>query len=258
MPSPFPGMNPYLEQEEVWHDFHQSFMPAAREVLTAQLKPRYYVKVEVHLYIRELPAEQRRLVGRADGAVTHPNVSKKAGASAAVAIAPAPAYATVPTAIDIERDAYLEIHDGVTRQVVTVIELLSPSNKGFGADREQYLAKRLQVLNSSAHFVELDLLRGGPRLPLHGLPPCDYYAMVSRAEERPRAGVWPIRLPDLLPEIPIPVQAGEPDARLNLQEILHRVYDGAGYGDYIYSGTPRPPLAAQDVAWAQQFIPAAV
>jgi hypothetical protein len=167
-----------------------------------------------------------------------------------------PAYATVPAAIDVEQDAYLEIRDGDTRELVTVIELLSPSNKMHGADREQYLAKRLEVLNSTAHFVEFDLLWGGPRLPLKDLPDCDYYAMVSRAEERPRAGVWPILLPDPLPEIPIPLRAGDADARLDLRKVLDRVYDAAGYGDYIYTGMPKPPLKPQDVAWARQFLPA--
>src|SRR4051794_30442956 len=117
MPSPFPGMNPHLEQEGVWHDFHQSFIPAAREFLLPQLRPRYLVKVEVHLYIHELPAEQRRLVGRADVAVTRPlaGAGTSAASSTAGGATSAPAYATVPMAVDEERDAYLEIIDGKTR-----------------------------------------------------------------------------------------------------------------------------------------------
>ena len=60
MPSPFPGMNPYLEQEDAWHDFHERFMPLAAERIAAQVDPRYIVKIDEHVYIHELSAEQRR------------------------------------------------------------------------------------------------------------------------------------------------------------------------------------------------------
>jgi hypothetical protein len=132
--------------------------------------------------------------------------------------------------------------------------LLSPSNKT--SDREQYLAKRRQFLASQVHLVELDLVRGGPRLPLQNLPKCDYYAIVSRAEERPRVGLWPLRLRDRLPVIPIPLRSHEPEARLDLQEVLHLVYDAAAYEDYIYKGEPEPRLRPADAKWARQFVPA--
>lgn len=256
MPSPFPGMNPYLEQEEAWHDFHQSFIPAAREALHAQLPPDYIVKVEYHLYIHELPAEERRLLGRADVALAHPpGGAAAAGASAVLA---APAYATVPPAVDVVKDVYLAVYDRDRREVVTVLELLSPSNKDNGSDREQYLGKRKQVFASNTHLVEIDLLRGGPRLPLDGLPHCDYYVLVSRSQDRPRVGVWPIALRERLPVIPIPLRVGDVELQLDLQNVLNRVYDAAGYARYVYKGLPKPPFTPADAAWAQQFIPAAV
>ncbi len=254
MPSPFPGMNPYLEQEDVWQDFHQSFIPWAREALMQQVAPAYVVKVDEYLFIHELSAEQRLYAGRADVSVSRPPVAgsiSQPGAALA-----APTYAHIPPAVDIERHSFLEIQDRADRQVVTVLELLSPANKYAGPDREQYLGKRRQILQSRAHLVEIDLLRGGPRLPLNDLPDCDYYVAVSRTEERPRVGVWPLRLRDRLPVFPVPLRAPDPDAHLDLQELLHRVYDGAGYVNYIYSGTPQPRLHPEDAAWAQQFLPA--
>jgi hypothetical protein len=203
-------MNPYLEQEDVWQDFHQSFLPLARAALMEQVRPDFLVKIKGYLFLRSL---------------------------------------------DVERHSFLEVRDRRDRELVTVIEWLSPSNKRAGADREQYLAKRRQLFASPVHLVEMDLLRGGPRLPLEDLPDCDYYALVSRAEQRPRVGVWPLRLRDPLPVIPVPLRAPHPDARLDLQDLLHRLYDQAGYQDYIYTGTPQPPLHPQDAAWAQQFIP---
>src|SRR5262249_38575067 len=145
--------------------------------------------------------------------------------------------------------------DRNSRELITVLELLSPSNKKSGPDREQYLAKRRQLISSPVHLVEIDLLRGGPRLPVEDLPDCDYYALVSRVEERPRVGIWPVRLRDRLPVIPIPLRSPDPDARIDLQEVLHHLYDAAGYEDYIYTGAPQPPLHPQDAAWARELLP---
>jgi Protein of unknown function (DUF4058) len=140
--------------------------------------------------------------------------------------------------------------------VVTVIELLSPSNKRAGDDREQYLAKRRELLRSPAHLVEIDLLRGWTRMPQEGRPECDYSVMVSRAEKRRAAGFWPIHLRDRLPVIPVPLRSPDAAARVDLQEALHRAYDGSGYEHFIYLGEPEPSLSPKDAAWARQFIPA--
>jgi hypothetical protein len=248
-------MNPYLEQEGVWHDFHERFVPHLTEALAPQpqVRGRYIVKIDEHDYIHDRSVQEREFVGRADALVAHPGPA--AAASPAPAVVEAPACARVPVAVDVERLSFVEIRDRQSRQLVTVIELLSPSNKYAGPDREQYLAKRRQLLRSSAHLVEIDLLRGGPRLPLEDLPDCDYCVMVSRSEDRPTVGVWPLRLRDRLPVIPVPLRAPDPDARLDLLEVLHRVYDGAGYEAYLYTGAPHPRLHPEDEAWVRQFVP---
>ncbi len=146
-----------------------------------------------------------------------------------------------------------EIDSG--RELITVVELLSPTNKRGGADREQYVAKREELVKSAAHFVEIDLLRGGRPMPVERRPRCDYSVLVSRAEARPWAGFWPVRLRQRLPIIPVPLLPGDPDARIDLQEILHHVYDATGYEDFIYAGQPDPPLSSKDAAWAGTFVP---
>jgi hypothetical protein len=103
------------------------------------------------------------------------------------------------------------------------------------------------------NLVEIDLLRGGPRLPLEDLPPCDYYALVARPEDHPRVAVWPLGARDPLPIIPIPLRPADGDAKLDLQAVLHRVYDAAGYRHYIYDGAPNPRLSKEDSAWAGQL-----
>jgi Protein of unknown function (DUF4058)/23S rRNA-intervening sequence protein len=198
---------------------------------------------------KRFPAEERYALvpaltpGSAATATTNP-------------VLPAPAQVGVP-AVDTETLSFLEIHDGDGNELVTVIELLSPSNKYVGPGREQYLAKARQLQRSWVHFVEIDLLRGGPRMPWLDMPECEYCVVVSRFEERPKAGFWPIRLCDRLPEIPIPLRRGDADARLDLQQVLHHIYDAAGYGYYIYKGAPEPPLPAADAACAAAFLPAA-
>ena len=252
MPSPFPGMNPYLEQDAVWQDFHQSFIPAAREAISPQLSADYFIKVEEYVFIHELDAEARRSLGRAD--ILLSTSDKNKASSTAIASA-APAYVSVPSlAIDEERHSFLEIRDRQHLELVTVVELLSPSNKS-GADRATYLNKRRRLIESGVNLVELDLLRGGPRLPIDGLSPCDYYALVVRSEERPRGGIWAFQLREPLPNIPVPLRAPDPDVSLNLKNILDRVYDGAAYEKFIYLTPPQPALNADQEQWARDYLP---
>jgi hypothetical protein len=77
--------------------------------------------------------------------------------------------------------------------------------------------------------------------------------MVSRYEDRPNVGLWPLGLRDKLPTIPIPLLAQE-RAVLDLQSALHQVYDAAGYEDYIYASEHHPPLQGADMEWAQRLI----
>jgi len=252
VPSPFPGMNPFFEQEDIWQDFHQSFIPLAREMLNTQVQPSYFVKIDEYLFIHELSSEERRHLGRGDLTLGRGPVAP--AISAPVAVLSAPANASIPLAVDIEHHAFLEIRDRRNRDVVTIIELLNPSNKNPGPDREQYLGKRRQILLSNSHFVEIDLLRGGPRLPVDGLAPCDYYALVSRVESRPQVGVWPIQLREPLPAIPVPLRKPDESVSLDLQQLIHRVYDGAGYASHIYAGSPKPPLTPNDQEWAESIL----
>lgn len=253
MPSPFPGMNPWLEQDDAWHDFHEKFLPAFAERLVPQVRPSYIVKLDEHVYVHEMPQEPRRFLGRADvsvGAVP----SSPARRPDAVVLQ-APAWVGIP-ARDVERLTFLEVRDRRSRELVAVVELLSPSNKRAGADREQYLAKRANLLGSQAHLVEIDLLRGGRPMPLTDRPDCAYSVLVSRVQERPLAGFWPLALADRLPVIPIPLNPPDGDARIDLQALIDHVHDVSGYEDYLYENGPEPPLTAGEAAWARPFLPA--
>lgn len=250
MPSPFPGMNPYIERPDVWNDFHDTFIPALREVLSAQVLPRYYVRIEENLYIHEPSEDERFKLGKPDLSVHAGEPGEYASGAAAIA---APTYVGMPVVTEEERLPFLEIRDRHKHEVVTVIELLSPANK-TSEGREQYLAKVQRILASKTNFVEIDLLRAHAKMPWNQLPACDYYALVSRYEDRsgekPRAAFWPLRIRDPLPTIPIPLRPGEPAPTVDLQAILHRIYDTAGYGMFLYQADPEPPLRAADAVWA--------
>ena len=164
----------------------------------------------------------RRFAGTPALSVTGPTTAPEGGSTTAV-LTP-PAYTTEPTAIDDAEATtrYLEVVDRADNAVVTVVELLSPANKYAGPDRLQYLAKRRELLRSPAHFIELDLLRGGPRVLAGPLPPADYYALVYRAADRPRAGVWPWRVRDPIPLVPVPPARGRRGRHLEFESCLGR------------------------------------
>ncbi len=253
MPSPFPGMNPYLESRSYFHDFHQAFIPAARAALTPQVVPTYFIQLGEHLYLEEVGGD-RELIGAADVDLT-PDPRAKGGVPGGRGAVATAVEVTIPRLVTV-RNGYLEVYDRNRKKIVTVIEILSPTNKYAGAGRDKFTRKRRRLLRSDVNYVELDLLRGGPRMPFRDLPPCDYYALVSRPAQRPKGDVWPARLRDPLPTVPVPLGPGEPDATLDLQALLHRVYDESGYAYKIYDYPPDPRLSPEDAAWAEALVAA--
>lgn len=253
MPSPFPGMNPYLEQEDAWHDFHEKMIPAISERLVPQVRPKYIVKIDERVYVHELTGEPPRYAGRPDVFVAESG-GEVAMARSGVGLLAAPFEVQLP-AMDLERLSFIEIRHRMSRQLITSIEILSPTNKQPGSGRDLYLAKRQYMQDSGVNPVEIDLVRAGKPMPMEPRRPCDYSVLVSRAEAWPRAGFWAIGLRDRLPIIPVPLRAPDGDAQLDIQDVLHHVCDASGYGDYIYEGTPDPPLSVEDQAWAESFVP---
>ena len=251
MPSPFPGMNPYIEQPAVWEDFHTRFMTAAAEAIAAQVEPRYFVKIEERLFLHEPFSTARKPFGRPDLSVL-PGDGTSAPPTGTALAAPATVFA--PDEEEVSQ-RYLEVRDRQSREVVTVVELLSPSNKGRGDGREQYWNKtRLLLSRTETNLVEIDLLRGGPRLPWRDMPTCDYYALVCRTDEYPRAAFWPVKVHASLPSIPIPLRPGEPEPMLDLQALLHHIYDAGRYRLFVYDSDPEPPLSTADAVWAAQLL----
>jgi len=149
----------------------------------------------------------------------------------------------------------LEIRTIPEQKVITVIEILSPSNKLTREGRAQYEGKRLKVLGSATHLVEVDLLRSGHPFPMKAPGSNDYRIIISRSQHRPRADIYLFGVRDLIPTFPIPLRPGETEPTLPLNDILHELYDQGGYDLIIdYRQPPQPPLPEADAAWARQLV----
>ncbi len=261
MPSPFPGMDPYLEQPTFWSSFHSRLMVALADALAPQLRPRYYVEVETRTYT-DISDGSELLVGIPDAVVlsnqqssTEPD--KTAGAErAAVATRPSPQQVILPMPTEV-KERYLEVREVGSDAVITVVELLSPKNKRQGAGRTVYEDKRQLILGSASHLIEIDLLRGDAPLPIQGPAQLAHYRiLVSRAEKRPQADLYAVTVREPLPRFPLPLKSLEESVMVNLSEIFRGVYDRASYDlriDYR-EPPPPPPFSVEDQAWMEELL----
>jgi hypothetical protein len=252
MSYPFPGMNSYLENRDLWPDLHQALANAMRVALAPEVAPRYYVAVEQRTYIAADDPDS--LVGRADVAVlgTPHRVLPDNGGSVVVG---EPVPVLTPPAAEV-REYYLEIRQTGDDQVITVIEILSPTNKRPGRGRTEYETKRMELLSTRTSLVEIDLLRGGEALEVQPLPASHYRMLISRGWRRPRADLYPFNLRDPIPEIPIPLRRGEDEPVLALGPLLAATYQQARYDlriDY-QAEPPPPPLSPEDAAWLDDLL----
>jgi maleate cis-trans isomerase len=255
MPNPFPGMNPYLENHEFWSEVHLLLIAILQESLVPQLVPKYRVAIEKRVY--EIKGEQSLLVGIPDVSVLrNPPARNPITSNVAVAApATAPVQVTLPMPEEV-RERYLEIVDMATKEVVTVIEVLSPANKRPGKGREMYEEKRDKVFGSCTHLVEIDLLRRWEPLPvLETNIAANYRILVSRADRRPQADLYLFNIRDAIPCFPLPLRAPDVEPIVDLQALLNAVYDRAGYDFTVdYSCAPVPPLSETDAVWADALL----
>ena len=250
MPSPFPGIDPYLENPAIWGSVHNKLISITQEFLAGLLEPKYYALEEERVYISD-PLDPGYQVIAPDVFVSEqPAVPflQLATKSQGVLTAPTQQVTLLETEI---RDYYLVIRNKLTHKVVTIIEFLLPVNKTPSArGREEFIKKRREILASDVHWLEIDLLRAGQRDPW-AAGKSDYYVLLSRAEKRNRADLWLFTLRQPLPVLPVPLQPPDPDIPLPLGEILQAVYDRGRYYNIIdYSQPPTPPLAEEAAVWA--------
>ncbi|MEX0713660.1 MAG: DUF4058 family protein [Pirellulales bacterium] len=253
MPSPFPGMDVYLEDPAFWPDFRARFITYWCDSLRELLPAGYEARVDERVNLVEMSPPASRQIGP-DVLVSHADAPGAATRQQAIAGTLEPA--SIPLLIqDGIRETYIEILQRPERSIVAVLELLSPSNKE-NPGRALYLAKRNTLLHEDVHLVELDLLLGGRRLPLAAeYPPGDYFALVSRADRRPICDVYGWTIRQVLPKIPIPLRAPDADISIDLELVFTLNYDRGGYGRSLrYGEPPRVGLPPDNAAWAAQRV----
>ncbi|MEZ4707474.1 MAG: DUF4058 family protein [Caldilineaceae bacterium] len=267
MPTPFPGMDPYLERPNLWSNVHASLITSLRDYLTPLLRPRYFVSVEERSYLDDSVGVGVTSVP--DIGVVGPYISHPVSSTGALGAVAEPIEIELRMT-DYVRETYLEIIEAESklevdngdeqpeRWVVTLIEILSPWNKRSRGGREKYVAKRQEIIHSATNLVEIDLLRAGE--PMTSLPDghSDYSILVSPFRIRPRAHFYPFSVRHLIPSFQLPLQADDEEPVVDLNGILHELYDRAGYDLRInYRNDPIPPFEGDDAAWIDQLLRAA-
>lgn len=244
-------MDPWLEHPEMWQGVHNALMTHTAESLAPRVRPKYIVAIERRTYTQE--GYEVDLVGLPDANIIQPRPTDDRVSDARKSFLPVRVRVPVPAEI---REAYLEIRSAAEGEVVTLIELLSPTNKMPGKGRRLYERKRLTVLGSLTHLVEVDLLRGGRPMKMFGAEEMgDYRILVSRAERRLRSDLYPFSLRDPIPTFAVPLRKGDKEPDLDIGALLQELYDRMGFDLQVnYKKEPVPPLAAVDRGWAHEVL----
>lgn len=257
MKSPFPGMDPYLENPAIRADFHNSFMTYLREVIAAQLPDRYDARLEEQIRMVDAPLPEAGTY-RPDLSVNRLTEWSPESVSSAEAVAVMDPTAVLPlgeTLLEEVREVRIDIYRWPGSELVTTIELLSPWNKS-GEGYGDFLRKRRAVLMTPVNWVEIDLLVGGERVPLGApRPKSDYCVLISRATARRNAEIYSWGVRNTLPKIPIPLRQPDLSIPISLAEIFAMTYERGRMDKALKrlpSGPPLAPLSEADRAWATE------
>ncbi|MDJ0580258.1 DUF4058 family protein [Crocosphaera sp.] len=258
MPSPFPGMNPYLELPQFWSQVHNRLIVEIADVMNPILRPKYRMELEQRVYTQNDNDDSLGLVGIPDNVVFSPS-SNPSETSSNVAIAPPkvePLTVSIPQPKTV-KEWYLQVKNVETKEVVTVIEILSPKNKKVGEGRNKYLKKREQVLMSLTHLIEIDLLRKGEIMPMNidQKIQSDYRIIISRSDRRPQAELYAFNLVQEIPSIPLPLKPEDQQPLIPLQDLLHSIYEKGSYDLAInYQKQTLEDLSENEQLWINNLL----
>ena len=260
--NPFPGMNPYLEHRHIWPDFHNDLIAQMRTVLGPRLPARYRIALQQRVEVATpsgAPLDLAFMIPDALVTDEPPNQASPPAASAAVAVATSPVedYAI---RVRMPRDVkvtWLRVEAMPDQKLVTIIEVLSPTNKAPGRERQRYERKREVIVGSGANLVEIDLLRGGEPMPLETPPPAsDYRILVCRGWQRPSALLYPFNVRQPIPPFILPLLPEDEPLTVDLGPIINAMHHTARYGQVArYDGPPPEPAFAGEVGeWVKERV----
>jgi hypothetical protein len=221
MPSPFPGMDPYLEDESLWGVFHHQFVTCLYQTLLPGLVDRYRARVCQRHYVTE--------------------------------------QALFTSVVREERqEDYVEIRQRSDNRLVTLLDVVSPHNKTTAQGRAAYLEKRREGRSASANLVEIDLvLQGQPTLEYSrdGLPAWDYAVTVTRSTQPERYEIYTTTLQKRLPRFRLPLAADDRDTVLDLHVAFTRCFDQGAFTTKIdYSRGPSTTLSDEHRRWVSELL----
>jgi len=221
MPSPFPGMDPYLEGEKLWPAFQHQLVACLYQTLLPGLVDRYRARVGHRRYATE--------------------------------------QALFTSIIREEHEEeFIEIRQRNDSRLITLVDVVSPTNKTTSAGRAAYLEKRKEAKSSNSNLVEIDLvLQGQPMLDYsrEGLPDWDHAVTVTRATQPERYEIYTATLQKKLPKFRLPLAADDRDTVLDLQTVFSRCFDQANFmGQIDYLREPPTRVAADDRKWIDEML----
>ncbi len=251
--NPFPGMNPYLELPRLWPGVHNGLIAAMQTSLGPQLPPQYRMEIneryELDVTLSADADESRDII---------PDLSVTVGRAGRGNIAvqdPVEPAGSIPVSTPAPvRVTYLQIRRAPEDQVVTVVEILSPSNKLPGRGRADYIRKREDILASPVNLVEIDLLRVGEPMPLTtSVAHCHYRILVSREQWRPSARLFPFMVRDSIPRFPLPLLEGDEQIETDIGPLLAAMHHTARYNLVVNykNPPPGPALEPEYQEWVQ-------
>ena len=258
MPSPFPGMDPYVEAPRIWSDFNGGLAAEIRAELNRYIRPTYFAALTPYVTYDTIEVTQSKTYSMYPDVGIWKNTPRPSGGVAVLDLVESTAVeSTVSLEVPLELFS-VEIRTAGDEILVTSIEILSPVNKQRSHDAHlDYQRKRRDLLRSSANLLEIDLLRGGVRPALQQpVPAAPYYVMLSKAINRPYVKVWPIPLNAHLPIVPVPLLEPDPDLLLDLGAVVASVYERGGYDARIDYRNPVPPptLDESEMEWVARLL----
>ena len=266
MKSPFPGMDPYIEACGLWEGFHNKLIAKIAETIADVLPRGYIIDTPVRSYIVLAEAEgKKETLALPDATITHPTSGKKSRKSKGGAAVAEPDVDSGPVRMQAFvaeefEETFVEIYlQEEERVLVTCIEVLSPSNKRRRTKGwKEYKRKRQAMLLGQANFIELDLLRGGAKMPMRTpWPDCPYTLLVCPSDDAPYCRVWKGYFDRRLPSIPVPLLEPEPDLTLDLQPLIDSIHDRFRYETQIdYTRSLTAPWSRSEAAAVRHLLKA--
>lgn len=254
MKSPFAGMDPYIEGSRYWGDFHSHLIESIYVQLADSAPPGYYVRSETRDYLEVVEQEgKKKSPFLPDASIESKAPDRKPKRAGPTTAATKDAGPLTLRAFVTEqfREKFVEIYQGATEpRLVTAIEVLSPTNKRPGSHgRELYLRKRQSFLLGDVNLIEIDLLRGGERMPMvDPWPDSPYVLMVARVNVDHRCEVYCGYHDRPLPSLPVPLIEPDADLRIDLQPMVDTIYRRGRYLESLnYDRELNPPLPAADL-----------